>query len=390
MPEIEVIAAEPEASEGPSQDWLDASHTTLEQLENDKWAANRTQDIEASATIKRTLGQDYDTYRKDLEDLSADDRLYLVNKSAEEIATYLDERATAERSERQRKENAEKERQEQAEARLAATETPQLREVRNAMKRAYEQLGPLNERIAELEKLNELRNDPTAEGWKDLPTEDWAAAREGKLQSHDAQIQNLLQQKQALLQEATLHQNAYHEGARVLQMPPPQTPPAIVGHVSGNDGRPVQITEADIATQVQLRMDQQAHAERVTKAQQRYPDWAEVGERAIAAGLVIDPPRAAFIQSLPNSEDVTYYLATHHDETRALAQMPGHLATRALIEISHKVRGSASNSEPRKTKAPKPPDPVGGGHTRGFDVNDTSISNDDWMRLRNAQVARRR
>jgi hypothetical protein len=46
--------------------------------------------------------------------------------------------------------------------------------------------------------------------------------------------------------------------------------------------------------------------------------------------------------------------------------------------------------EPRKTSAPKPPAPVTGAVSRAFDVSDESLLPEDWMRKRNAQVARRR
>lgn len=45
--------------------------------------------------------------------------------------------------------------------------------------------------------------------------------------------------------------------------------------------------------------------------------------------------------------------------------------------------------EQRRTAAPKPPSPVTGGSSRAFDVSDESLSTDEWMRKRNAQIARR-
>jgi len=45
--------------------------------------------------------------------------------------------------------------------------------------------------------------------------------------------------------------------------------------------------------------------------------------------------------------------------------------------------------EPKKTTAPKPPAPVGGASTRSFDVSDDSLSADEWMRKRNAQLAKK-
>ena len=45
--------------------------------------------------------------------------------------------------------------------------------------------------------------------------------------------------------------------------------------------------------------------------------------------------------------------------------------------------------EPRRTSAPKPPSPVTGPTSRSFDVSDDSLSADEWMRKRNAQVGGR-
>lgn len=49
----------------------------------------------------------------------------------------------------------------------------------------------------------------------------------------------------------------------------------------------------------------------------------------------------------------------------------------------------AGETPARKTAAPKPPSPVGGGSTRAFDVSDESLSAEDWMRKRNKQLAAR-
>ena len=53
-------------------------------------------------------------------------------------------------------------------------------------------------------------------------------------------------------------------------------------------------------------------------------------------------------------------------------------------------KGQFASKEPPakpKTQAPKPPSPVSGVATGAFDVSDESLSADDWMRKRNAQLA---
>lgn len=62
-------------------------------------------------------------------------------------------------------------------------------------------------------------------------------------------------------------------------------------------------------------------------------------------------------------------------------------------ELSKDVKRDAQGKfvpEGNKTKAPKPPSPVGGTSTRAFDMNDETLSNEEWMRKRNADVAKKR
>ena len=254
------------------------------------------------------------------------------------------------------------------------------------MKAAYKEVSSLDERIGQLQRLNEIRYDPSAEEWDKHSPEEWRAAREGNMESRNGEIANLIQEKQAKLQEATLHQNAYHEEARTIQ-PQIERP---IGQIVGNDGRPIEITRADITSLVQLERDEQAHQQRVREAgaENRYPDWEQVRRNTEAAGVDVGPREMAFIQSLPNSPDVVYYLCTHHNETMALGRMSGHEATRTLIEISHKAARPSAPAA-KKTSAPKPPSPVNGSSRGEFDVNDESESADTWLSRRNADLRRR-
>jgi hypothetical protein len=358
--------------------------STPEEHASAKWAEERNRDIDANRAIKQALGQGYDGYRRQLEELSSDERAGLLDKSAEEIAEDLDIRAEADRHLRA----LEKQAREQAEANSEPIESPHLREVRKAMKTAYKEVATLDDRIAELHRLNELRDDPSAEGWDGLPAEQWKAAREGKMESFNSDLANLIQEKQAKLQEATLHQNAYHEVARTTTGPAPNMP---IGQFVGNDGQPMQITKADIAGLVQLERDDQAHLQRAREAmaENRYPDWDHHMKNMQTYVGDIRPQEAALIKSLPNSVDVVYYLITHPSETVALQRMSSHEVTRALIEISHKAARPGGYEAPRTTRAPKPPSPVSGSSRGVFDVNDESVSADTWFARRNADLKRR-
>jgi hypothetical protein len=57
------------------------------------------------------------------------------------------------------------------------------------------------------------------------------------------------------------------------------------------------------------------------------------------------------------------------------------------LSKSRDSEGKFTASAPKKTSAPKPPTPVGGTSSRAFDVSDDSLSPEEWMRKRNAQVA---
>ena len=357
--------------------------STPEERASATWAEERTRDIDANKAIKQALGQDYDGYRRQLQTLSSDERAELIDKSPEEIAEHLDTRAEADRHLKA----LEKQAREQAEANSEPIESPHLREVRKAMKAAFKETTKLDEQIAELQRLNEMRDDPTAEGWDHMPAEKWRLAREGNMESLNSDIATLIQEKQAKLQEATLHQNAYHEVARATG-PAPNMP---IGQIVGNNGQPMPITRADIAGIVQLERDDQAHQQRVqeARAENRYPDWEQHVRNVTASGVDIGDREAAFIKSLPNSADVVYYLQSHINETAALRRMSNHEVTRTLIEISHKAARPSAREAPRTTKAPKPPSPVGGSSSRAFDVNDESLSNNEWMRMRNADLKRR-
>jgi hypothetical protein len=381
-----------ETFEGPSKDWLDLHRTTAEEQENVRWVERRNHELVANRALKQTLGLDYDGYRTQLEAMSSDDRLDLIDKSPEEIAEHLNERAEAEREQEKRAEAASKEAENQVEANFAANETPQLREIRKSMRTSYQAAAALDNSIAELQRLNDLRIDPAATDWDKLPIEQWRAAREGRSEPLGSDIAALIQEKQARLQEAIFHQNAYHEGVRSITIaramePAPSIP---IGQIVDENGQPVPLTRGDIAQIVQLERDQQNYAQRAVETNQQFPDWEEAAKAAARAGVDITAAQAQFIVSLPNGPDVAYHLSKNHSETRALARMNNQEAARELIRLSHQLARQSSSRPPTKTSAPKPPSPVGGSSGRGFDVSDESLSSDEWMRQRNEQVSRRR
>jgi hypothetical protein len=397
-----LITAAPaaEANAGPSAEWFTAHRTTPEQLENARWVESRNNDIMANRALKQTLDElgpgSYQSYRRQLESLSTEDRLDLIDKSPEELTAHLNTLAEAERTKAKQAEEAEDAARAEREASLERTETPQLREVRHAMKAAYDRVSTLDAQIAELQQLNAMREGIAHPNWDAVDADTWRIAREGKLESFDGEITALISQKQAALAEAALHQGVYHEGARASRLErldgeivnlARQSAP--IGQIVGNDGKPTQISRADIQALVQLERDQQNFAQQAAETSRRYPDWKDAAHLASRAGVDVTPGQAQFIMTLPNGPDVAYHLAKNLAETRALAQMSNHEAARELIRISHQLAAKSAPTAPQKTNAPKPPSPVGGSSSKAFSVSDESLSADEWFRQRNADLKSR-
>jgi hypothetical protein len=140
------------------------------------------------------------------------------------------------------------------------------------------------------------------------------------------------------------------------------------------------------------------------EARSRYEDADEVifpaGE-AIRTARIPLAVKEVFAQS-DNFIDLCYVVGSDPKELEsfiALAQKNPRAAIgkvfeyeRGIAEEMAKPRdasGKFAASEPNRTRAPKPPSPVGGSSSRAFDVSDDSLSPEEWMRKRNAQVAQK-
>lgn len=373
--------------------WTDPQGRSPHDQRNVEWAAARSEEIEAGKAIKNTLGLEHELYRSQLDALPSEERAALAAMSAEDLTAHLDGLREAERDAEKVQKDLDAQLAERSEAAFAPRETPEIKEVRHAMKAAYDGAAALDERIAELQMLNSMREDISDPHWDDpdIDADTWRLAREKGIESFDGEINALLAQKQALLTEAGLHQSAYHNavGSPPVQPSAPAVDPVVAQILTPNG--PAQVTAADIASLVQAERDTQAHRERMAELN-KHRDIAQVQRQAAAvnaAGIDITPGQAAFVTTLPNSAEVAHYLLFNPEETRALARMSAPDATRALIAISHKAtRQNASTTGRRTTAAPKPPSPVNGSSRGDFDVNDESGSADDWFKRRNEQLRR--
>jgi hypothetical protein len=136
----------------------------------------------------------------------------------------------------------------------------------------------------------------------------------------------------------------------------------------------------------------------------RYADFDEVKE-AFTGRLMdnngnpkISVPVLAMLSDSEVLTDLIYAIGSDDKEASKFIQMartdPRAAQRYIALKEASIIDDLAGNAKPKeapappKTQAPKPPSPVSGGSSRTFDVNDESLSPEDWARKRNAQLAR--
>jgi hypothetical protein len=97
--------------------------------------------------------------------------------------------------------------------------------------------------------------------------------------------------------------------------------------------------------------------------------------------------------------DLCYVVGSDPAELKkfiSLAQTNPRAAIGKVFEYERGIREeletkepSGKAPEPKRTSAPKPPAPVGGGSSRAFDVSDESLSPEQWAQKRTAELAKR-
>jgi len=145
-----------------------------------------------------------------------------------------------------------------------------------------------------------------------------------------------------------------------------------------------------------LQADLQAKLEDVRS---RYPDADEVifpTERALAGAKIPQSVQETLGYSKFYPE-LLYVMGTDPDGVQkfiTLATSDPREANARLFEWERGIKealakngNAATAPEKKKTQAPPPPTPVSRSSGRAFDVNDDSISDDEWMRKRRAQVS---
>lgn len=155
----------------------------------------------------------------------------------------------------------------------------------------------------------------------------------------------------------------------------------------------------------QIQAQKQALDSQVNDARERYEDFDEIKDAFIGKVLtdkgtpLIPLPVLGIINDSPLMADVLYTIGSDEDELNKfvkMAQQRPNDAIRYIARVESLIEEEFSKQaapgkapERQKTSAPPPPTPVGGSSARSFDVNDESLSADDWFKKRNAQLAKR-
>ena len=117
-------------------------------------------------------------------------------------------------------------------------------------------------------------------------------------------------------------------------------------------------------------------------------DYENFEELIMAEDLALTEDVLAHVLDTDNSSDVAYYLATHKDETRSIAEMTPKKMAKAILKIEMKLEESPKQKVVRTTKAPEPITPVSGQSVKGRSLNDEGNSFEQHEALLNAQTAK--
>jgi hypothetical protein len=144
------------------------------------------------------------------------------------------------------------------------------------------------------------------------------------------------------------------------------------------------------------------------QARERYDDADEVifpAAQAIREAKIPLAVKEVFAQS-ENFIDLCYVVGSDPDELKKfirLAESNPRAAIGKVFEYERGIKeelgkggterdatGKFKAPELKKTTAPKPPSTVNGTSTKAFDVSDESLSPEEWMRKRTADIERKR
>ena len=115
-------------------------------------------------------------------------------------------------------------------------------------------------------------------------------------------------------------------------------------------------------------------------------DYENFEELIMANDLALTENVLGLVLDTENSSDVAYYLATHKDETRDIAEMTPKKMAKAILKIEMKLEESPKQKSVQTTTAPEPISPVSGQSVKGRSLNDEGNSFEQHEALLNAQT----
>jgi hypothetical protein len=155
-----------------------------------------------------------------------------------------------------------------------------------------------------------------------------------------------------------------------------------------------QIAEQEAAEAQELF---EAHAQRVSEARTKYPDFDEIVNSAKTPwhDESAEDRKAAIafqivVSSLDNSAEVLYHFSKNREELANLGGLSPLKVQQAVWRVSNSLsRPENPSDEKPVTKVPPPIKPVGASGTKST-VKDDDLSDDEWIRQRNKETQGRR
>lgn len=295
----------------------------------------------------------------------------------------------------------------------------------------YRLTGELSERFKPAEKaatdtLEETAVEPAGdEPEPESDPDEEVEAQEPPQKGSPAQkrILQLLAENKRLKEAAAAKTDVKPESSTAQAEPTPQaTRPKPTVDAKDKDGKPKYASYEDyIEDLADWKAEQQLARFKAEQAKQealkstqakldearaRYKDADEVifpAAQAINDAKIPPVIKQVFADS-DVFADLCYVVGSDADELTkfvSLAQTNPRAALAKVFEYERAIREELSSEgkeetkaekapEVKKTTAPKPPVPVGGGSSKAFDVNDESLSADEWRKKREKQLSQRR
>ncbi len=131
----------------------------------------------------------------------------------------------------------------------------------------------------------------------------------------------------------------------------------------------------------------EAQQELLANGKDAYDDFEEL---VCAEDLAFTQDILDNVLEMDYPEDVAYYLATHKDETKKIAEMSEKKMLKSLIDIEVKIEKGQkkSTSKPKVTNAPEPIKPVNGSGAKAKTINDNDLSFEEHEAMLHAQTTK--